>query len=425
MPGRVLIVAPHFAPINAPDGHRVRLILPWLRELGWQATVLTVRPECATAPLESELELTIPADTMVQRVNAISPKRGRRIGVGNLGWRCLPWLWREGSRLLRDGGFDVVYFSTTQFACVPLGRWWRQRFGTPYVIDLQDPWYNVYYEQRHARPPGGWKHRFAALSTRMQEGWTLRRCSHVVAVSPRYVQDLKVRRPWFNTARTTVLPFGWSERDQQAARSRRVPPIDQPAISYIGRVGEDMVKLLRVVFAAYSGWRRLRSTGTRAIRWIFTGTSYAANAAGHGTAARVAAEFGLADLVSEDRARVSYLDSLARQQASPANLILGSDDLGYFPSKVWPLLASGRPWLACAWQRSVLSESLKPHAASGVLLTIDPERVARDQETLLFDWFDRVASGAATPPVSCPTLREFHADRMARAHAEIFDAVTS
>ena len=42
---RVLIVSPHFPPVNAADMHRARMVLPFLRENGWEAEVLAVRRE--------------------------------------------------------------------------------------------------------------------------------------------------------------------------------------------------------------------------------------------------------------------------------------------------------------------------------------------------------------------------------------------
>jgi hypothetical protein len=34
---RVLVVTPRFPPVNAPDHQRARLMLPFLREFGWEA----------------------------------------------------------------------------------------------------------------------------------------------------------------------------------------------------------------------------------------------------------------------------------------------------------------------------------------------------------------------------------------------------
>src|SRR5947209_1086443 len=142
--GRVLIISPHFPPLNAPDHQRVRMSLPYLHEFGWSATVLAVRPEAVTGGnLDPLLESTVPDDIVVKRVNAISPRVTRLVGLGNLGMRALPFLWRAGNRLLfgRDlrsrlqGKFDLVYFSTTQFPVMILGPIWKKKFGVPYVVD--------------------------------------------------------------------------------------------------------------------------------------------------------------------------------------------------------------------------------------------------------------------------------------------------
>lgn len=422
---RVLIVAPHFAPINAPDGHRARIILPWLAESGWDPTVLAVRPERATAPTEPELTDTLPSDVRVHRVNALALATSRRFGLGNLGWRCLPWLWREGSRLLKAGDYNLVYFSTTQFACLPLGRWWRRRFGMPYVIDLQDPWHNTYYAGPGAPgPPGGWKYRFAALTTSAMESWTLRRCSHVITVSRQYIDDLKQRRPWFDATRTTVLPFGWSERDQLAAAAQSVPSSDPVTILYCGRVGDDMARLLRLLLAAFAEWRRRHPPSVH-VHWDFVGTSYAENPRAGGVPTRLARELGISDLVFETPLRIGYLEAMARQQRSPANLILGSDDRAYSPSKIWSTLATGRPWLACVPADGTLADLLRPHDGAGLVLAVAGAGLTSDQTLRLARFFDELAGNQLVTAIPSPTLREFHADRMARKHAEIFDRIVT
>ena len=58
---RILIVSPHFPPVNAPDMQRVRVSLPYFVEAGWNVTVLTAADPTPTAPLEPELDATVPA----------------------------------------------------------------------------------------------------------------------------------------------------------------------------------------------------------------------------------------------------------------------------------------------------------------------------------------------------------------------------
>jgi hypothetical protein len=74
-PKRVLIVAPHFPPINAPDHQRVRMALPYLAVEGWQAEVLAVETRFIEAALDAELESTLPPDLPIHRT-----RRGRTAG---------------------------------------------------------------------------------------------------------------------------------------------------------------------------------------------------------------------------------------------------------------------------------------------------------------------------------------------------------
>ena len=86
--GRVLIVSPHFPPINAPDHHRVRLALPWLAQHGWNAEILTVHPDDIESPLDETLARTLPPGLTVHSVPAVSPRLTRLLGFGNLAWRA-------------------------------------------------------------------------------------------------------------------------------------------------------------------------------------------------------------------------------------------------------------------------------------------------------------------------------------------------
>lgn len=118
---RVLVVAPHFPPVNAPDGQRARLIVPHLAAHGWRAEILTVRPEFVEAPLDAELAATLPPSLRIHRVLASSPAATRRWHWGSLARRAYGQLRARGNHLLAGGRFDLVFFSTCQFGVLALG----------------------------------------------------------------------------------------------------------------------------------------------------------------------------------------------------------------------------------------------------------------------------------------------------------------
>ncbi len=413
---RVLIVAPHFAPISAPDGQRARTLLAHLPEFGWQPHVLTVDPSAAEAPLEPDLLSTYPSDVPVTRVSAIPTQLSRPFGLGNIAWRAWNSLRRTGDRLLREQRFDLVYFSTTQFACLPLGRLWRRRHRVPFVVDLQDPWRNDFVLPTGTRPPGGWKFRFASAQARWLEPWTLRRCAGVVAVSPAYLEQLRSRYPWWNHTRGITIPMGWSERDFAAAQKQPSAIHAQlNVIRYIGRLGPDLLPALEVFIA---GFAQAQRPTPAPLHCEFRGGSYDPRAAA-GPARALAERHGVSSLVSEDPTRIPYLAALATLCSADANLIFGSDDPGYAPSKIWLTLAARRPWLALARRGTVLHALVAPHAGdSGWLVDPNdpdaPDAIAR---------FCRKVGHFADAAAASPQLALFEARELARRHAQFFDGL--
>lgn len=372
---RLLIVSPHFPPVNAPDMQRVRMSLPHFVDAGWEVVVLTVDDREPLAPLEPALLATVPQAVKVVRA-AVLPRRWTRlVGVNNLGLRALPFLHRTGRSLLASQRFDLVYFSTTQFVVCALGRLWHREFGVPYVIDLQDPWLNDYYAQPGApRPPGGWKYRFAHGSAQILEKWTLRHCAHVISVSATYLEVLQRRYPWFRTEHGTVLTFGAPDADLALVHRRNPPPPrllpSSPSlkIAYAGRLGPDMLPALDVLLAALA---RVQDE-PRPLELFFFGTSYAGAGQGKATTTALAVRHGVTALVQEQPARIGYLEALQLLLETDVALLLGSEDRAYSPSKVYPTLLSEKPTLALAPQDSVLEAKIRELGGAS-LITFDPE----------------------------------------------------
>lgn len=350
---RVLIVSPHFCPVNAADLHRVRLALPTLPAHGWAPTVLALSPETIEgAVLDPLLEQSYPADVPIVRVRGIAPRLTRRFGFGSLWWRAGRALARAGDQLLASRSFDLVFFSTTQFDFLQLGPIWRRRHGVPYGIDYQDPWVNDYYARTGTPPPGG-RLRFALAYRRARtlEPRVLRTAAGLVAVSPAYLHDLKRRYPSVDSLPQRVLAFGASERDLDQARMLRPA---QPLVSRdhlfhlvsVGRAGPDLAPALRHLFR---GVRQALTTSPelrRRLRLHFIGTTYAPPALARTSVLPLAREAGLDDLVAEHAARIPFHEGLHYLTLADGVLALGSDDPRYNPSKIVSCLLAARPVLA-------------------------------------------------------------------------------
>jgi len=287
------------------------------------------------------------------------------LGINNVALRALPFLFLAGCRLLSARRFDVVYFSTTMFIVLPFGRLWKMLYGVPCVIDLQDPWVSDFYERPGAPPPpGGWKYAVARGLGRALEGWTMRGADHLIAVSGDYLTTLRRRYPWLAGTPATVLPFGAPDPDLQLLRATLASrPALLPAggvrLAYAGALGPGMLEAVEIFFSTLQAARRAGLPVTA----HFFGTSYSPGAQARPAVLALAEKYGLRDCVSESPRRLRYFDALQVTLEADANLLFGSTELAYVPSKLLAVLAAGRPILAFAPAGSVLVSRLAEFGA--------------------------------------------------------------
>jgi hypothetical protein len=349
---------------------RVRMSLPYFSGDGWDATVLTVSDPTPSAPLEPELLATLHASAEIKRAFCFSRRWTRLLGVNNVALRSLPFLLLAGCRLLAGRRYDVVYFSTTMFITFPLGRVWKFLYGVPYLIDLQDPWVTDYYERPGApRPPGGWKYRVSQGLARTLEGWTMRRVSHLITVSSAYIDALRQRHPFLNETPFTELPFGSPDLDlayaaNKLATRQSLLPAGGIRLVFAGALGPGMLPSVETLFA---GIAAAKKNGLNVSAHFF-GTSYSPQSESHPVTLDLAAKYGLQDCVREQPSRLRYFDALQVTLEADANLLFGSNDLAFNPSKITTVLAARKPILALVPEGSAMARRLSDLNQSSVLI---------------------------------------------------------
>src|SRR5579884_637817 len=311
----VLIVSPSFPPINAADMHRVRQSLPYFKELGWQPLVLAVDPAFNEGLHDPELARTVPGDVDVQLVGALNPAWTRAFGLGSLALRSL-WHYRHaGNRLLAAGEIDLVYFSTTMFPVTVLGPYWKRRYGVPYVIDMQDPWFTDYYERRPKRERPR-KHWFSHRLNRHLEPIAMQSVDGLISVSEEYCDTLRGRYPRVRDAHCSVIPFGGPEDDfaRLDALAPRNPLFDRGDglchVVYAGRGGHDMSVAAHAVFGGLAQGLRDQPRLFDRVRVHLVGTHYTRADESAKTLGPIAAAYGLDGRVTEHPARVPYFTAL-------------------------------------------------------------------------------------------------------------------
>lgn len=368
---RVLIVSPHFPPVNAADMHRVRMLLPFFRENGWQAEVLAVSPDQVAIPFDPWLVDGLPEDVPVHRVKALGLGWSHIPGLGTLGLRALWALAKAGEWLLAAGGFDLVYFSTTVFEVHLLGPRWKRKFDVPFVMDYQDPWVNDYYrEHPDIVPPGGrLKYSLANALHHWMEPRVLKQCAGITSVSPDYPKQLARRYKWLYNLPNLVQPFPGANRDFARLSDSLVMQrfFDRQAgnihWAYIGVVVPSMLPVLRALFRAIA--TEMPIDLRRRLTLHFIGTSYAPKGRAIPQVLPLAHEYGMTDQVREQCDRIPYAEALKCMTDADALLAIGSDDPGYTASKIYPYLLARKPLLAIYNEKSSVVDLI--HAVGGAV----------------------------------------------------------
>ncbi|MEI6946648.1 glycosyltransferase [Paraflavisolibacter sp. H34] len=424
---RVLIISPYFPPTNAADMHRVRMSLPYFKEYGWEAEVVTVHPSFSDMAVDPLLEQSLPGDVPVHYVSALSKKWTSRLGLGSIALRSLWFFRKTGNRLLRQKKFDLVYFSTTQFPVCILGAYWKRKFGVPYVIDVQDPWHSDYYKDkpRAQRPPKYW---FSYRLNKTLEPLAMNNVDGLIAVSEAYRTTLANRYANCRRIPGQTIPFGAFEPDLHLARQHRALQPSwlrgkpgQVQVVYVGRGGKDMRDAVSLLFRAFRHCLEQDRQLFSRFHFSFIGTSYAARGKGEPTIFPLAREAGVADHVTEVTDRIPFYQTLNTLADATALFIPGSNDPQYTASKIYPYVLVRKPLLALFHPKSSAVAFLK-NCRVGAVWTFDQQE--QDIVHGIKEFLVSVALGRSVNVVPVPeVLEQYSAKEMTSRQCDLFRAV--
>lgn len=351
---------------------RVRQSLPYFRELGWEPVVLTVDVRYIEAYSIDELLLkTFPQDITVHKVPALKASITRKFGLGSLSLRSFFPIRKKGDELLSTGKFDLVYFSTTAFHVMALGPRWKKKFGVPFILDIQDPWYNTYYFN-HASSSKTLKARLFHQLDKQLEKRTIPFADGIISVSSGY-RDLYLKRyPNLTYDKFEVIPFGCAVLDFPIAQnnihaSRVLFSAEEINIVYIGRGGEDMTFAAGVVFDAVKLGLIKDPELFSKVRLWFLGTSYALAGQGGKTFEPIAKEKGIGSQVTEISDRLPYFETLYLLSKAHILFVPGSTDPTYTASKIFPYIYSDKPMLSVFHEKSSVSAIIRSTSKSMVV----------------------------------------------------------
>lgn len=176
---QLLVISYYFPPMGLGGTQRIAKFIKYLPELGWQPTVLTVKPIAYWAWDESLMADVQHAD--IVRCESLDPQRlMARFGTRTLAapqsgeqkksWaafvnnRLLPWvvqpdskmLWkpfalRTARRMLRHQTFDAMLTTSPPHSVHLVGRGFKKRSDLKWIADFRDGWAGSHVVQEPSR----------------------------------------------------------------------------------------------------------------------------------------------------------------------------------------------------------------------------------------------------------------------------------
>ena len=418
---RCLILSPHFPPSTLAGVHRARHLAKHLPAHGWQPTVLCVDPQHHIEKLDPELARLVPSDAQIVRTGAMPVRLTRPFGIaGDIGLRGYFHLRAAVAREMTRKVADAILITGSPYYPMLMAGWIRRRWNVPVVLDFQDPWVSHVGAEAPLRSKAGISHRLAVgLEPR-----AVRHAAFITSVSKRQNDEMAERYPWLDRTRMADIPIGGDPEDFDALR--RVMPSARPdshrvTFSYVGTALPRSNSLVRTLFRGLSKLRADKPKLAERLHLRFVGTSNQPNDSTTFRVRPLAESEGISDLVTEEPARVPFLDALRVLATTDVVLMIGSDEPHYTASKIYPGLMSGRPFLS-VFHRMSSSHEILTHAGGGLALSFETADELEALVPAIAEGLERLISNpGAFGEVNPAAYAPFTAHAVAGQFADVFE----
>ncbi|TKC08415.1 glycosyltransferase family 4 protein [Pedobacter polaris] len=406
---------------------RVRMSLPYFNDFDWETEVVTVDENYVDFVKDPLLIESIPNHIIIHKVKAFSKKWTAKFGLGSIALRSL-WFYRKKvDELLCDKKYDLIYFSTTQFPVCILGAYWKKKFNVPYVIDMQDPWYSDFYQDKPKaqRPKKYW---FSYRLNKYLEPIAMKSVAALISVSDGYIKVLEERYPHIKSVPSKVITFGAFDLDFKIAANNDknlelayTQETGKINLVYIGRGGYDMQQAIKILFEGFKCGIQQESHLFNQIHFHFIGTSYAPNGKGVATLQPIAESLGIGHYVTEYTDRIGFYHSIKGLLKADGLIIIGSSSPTYTASKLYPYILAKKPLLGIFHPLSSAGDILK-ECNAGHLITLDQN--SSQVFAILKAYLQNVIQ-KETPLTNWQAFEPYTASFLTKKQVDIFNAVVS
>lgn len=408
---KVLVIAYYFPPLGLSGVQRTLKFVKYLREFGWQPTVLTVGE---TGYYAKDITLLSEIDTSIEVIRTKSkdvnsllkgkstvslPRESMRkilsrisdmffIPDSKIGWKKAAL--QAVDELLQREKFDAVFATAPPQTAFLIASEIKKKYGIPIVLDYRDLW--VDYPFKTFPTPF---HEFRHLQL---ENNVLRAADAVVTASNNIRSTLMRRYTFLPDDKVTLIPQGFDEEDMKVETTPRNDHIMRFTFSglfYEDRTPEYFLEALRNVLERKPMFReQIEAHFLGAFRPEHLG---------------IIERFGLKDRVHV-HGYLNHKECVKFLLESDVLWVMMRDDKST-PGKIFEYIGTGKKILGClpnGTMRDII------HEANGVCT--EPDFVTEIERAIeyLFGQFLRNELTGAPPSVMNKYNRKFLTEKLAR-----------
>lgn len=225
---KVLVIAYYFPPLGLSGVQRTLKFVKYLREFGWQPTVLTVgdtgyyaKDSTLLEEIDSSIEVirtsSHDVNSLLKSKDTVSlPRESMRkilsrfsdlifIPDSKIGWKKSAL--RSADQLLKREKFDAVFASAPPQTAFLIASEIKKKYGTPMVLDYRDSWVDYPFK---TFPTSFHKRRHIHLETNV-----LRSADAIITASANIRTLMMNRYDFLSEDKVTLIPQGFDEEDMK------------------------------------------------------------------------------------------------------------------------------------------------------------------------------------------------------------------
>ena len=414
----ILIIYPHWMPSNLVGAQRARLLSRFFEEFGWNPIVLAVDPACYNEPPVDELVKLVKPGMDVRFVK-VNPQNGVYRWFGDLTLRGFKSLRNKAIEIIRTEKIDFVWLPIPSFYNALLGRPIHKATGVPYGIDYIDPWVNGFAGQERVFSKAWISNQLA----KVLEPYAVKNASLISGVTYEYYSGVLKRNFKDKPVVHCAMQYGFDPHDydvQPDVVDFQWDLKNELPLIYAGAFLPKSHLFVDLLFGALNSLRQKGTLDPR-VRLHFFGT-------GHYLGKGImdyAREHDVADLVIENRDRLSYLQILQLLKQAHGIMVIGSTQVHYSASKVFQALLSGTPVFSIFHRHSEAAAILKSALADDYTALYDEKESKKELGEQILDKFEAFLDNQRVWNPDIQALNPFSSKESARILVEAIDQVVT